>query len=86
MSTLPRNHQYHFRVNKETLDDVKKIAKENGTTVSDLLNTFLEGVKQTKRIDLPQNPSRTITREELVSDMDNIFQEYDLVFRELVNK
>lgn len=83
---LARNQQFNFRVNADVLAQAKEVAQLRGVSLADMLNQFLEAVVETKNVPLEQSVSRYATREELLADMDDIFSEYDQVFKELVNR
>lgn len=86
MATLARNQQFNFRVNADILSEAKLVAQSKGVSLADLINQFLEVVAETKEVPLATQPHRYATREDLLSDMDSIFSEYDQVFRELVER
>ncbi|WP_261379603.1 acyl-ACP desaturase [Streptococcus sp. sy004] len=86
MGTLVRNQQFNFRVNGDILTAAKKVAQKKGVSLADALNQFLEVMVETQDFPVVKEDSRYVTKDELLVDMEDIFSEYDQVFRELVTK
>lgn len=86
MGILARNQQFNFRVNGDILSEAKKVAQKKGVSLADALNHFLEVMVETQDLPVVKEESRYVTRNELLVDMEDIFEEYDQVFRELVTK